>query len=242
MKQEIITLDGISSGFANTFYVDGKLKRGPLYRTFELAKLNNKRGGRGIVIVGGGRQILYECLFKKEGGEWEYIQNSISETKRLIFKETNNEIVTHIEYIIFENGDTERTDSSIGIKKSKEFFKIVKKSFEKLILKKKLRFMKKEKHVYVQVKNSTEKIHILYNSQIMDINMERRNEGIRCIPYEKCMDKFCTIFIYVTRDNDDTSESKYKEVLDDIITNLKENYSELNPKTKVVNFKGNIYE
>ena len=56
------------------------------------------------------------------------------------------------------------------------------------------------------------------------------------------MDKFCTIFIYVTRDNDDTSESKYKEVLDDIITNLKENYSELNPKTKVVNFKGNIYE
>lgn len=237
MNTKVIKLDGITTGFSNV--PEGSVVHdGQLYKTLELAKVNNKRGGREIVLVGNGSQIAYECLHQKKEGVWEYRRPG----EIIIFEEQPNIIVTNIEYIIFENGDTERTDPSIGIKKSKEFFKIVKKSFEGLILKKKLRSMKNNKHIYVNIKNSTEKIHILYNSQIMDINMIRKENGLRCIPYDKSMDKFCTIFIYSTKDKDDKSEEKFHELMHDIYSILIENYSNLNPRFKVVNYNGTIYD
>lgn len=238
MNTKTIKLDGITTGFANDLK-DSDIY-GQLFRTLELAKINNKRGGRGIVLVYDNRQISIDSLHKIEDGVWEYKLGPWKGS--IIFEETPNNIVTNIEYIIFENGDIERIDPSIGIKKSKEFFKIVKNSFEGLILKKKLRNMKKDQYIFVSLKNSTEKIHILYNSQIMDINMIRKENGLRCIPYDKSMDKFCTIFIYSTKDKDDKSEEKFHEIMHDIYKVLKEKYSNLNPRFRVVKYNGTIYD
>lgn len=101
----------------------------------------------------------------------------------------------------------------------------------------------KNKHLCCNVKDSTAKIHICYNSQIMDLNQKRKEKETRCIPYEKSMDKYGSLFFYVTKDVSEPPEIeglvKSRYIISQIIESLNNEYGIITSK-KNISFKGTI--
>lgn len=271
-KANVIILDGVNNGFAvylqdkkdfirgNVIYDPKNNKKSvykdaiKLFKNIETAKafLNSKLNivdpyDYKLWIFADGEEIDYDDVeyfepyyeYYNESGVHYYIQ------------ETKVEKITHIGYFVFEDGDEKRIcDPKVGLKKSKELYSYIKDAISYIVsypsaypgIEKVYRDSKG--FLCLNIKGCTGKIHILYNSQIMNLNMDRKSNGKNCIPFNKDMDKYKSIYIFATKDiSDGTTTDKDIHILALINTILEElnyNHPESNPRYREVSFNGTI--
>ena len=144
--------------------------------------------------------------------------------------------VRWIGYISLDNGFHERKDKNYGIQRSKYLFEALENSMQKLMLSNEnngiSEIRKTSNREYTLcVKNSSAKIHIMGNSNIMDLNQRRKEKGERVIPFEKNVDKFLTIYVYITTENNElkffNSAEKALDVLHNLINDAYNNNEDL---------------
>lgn len=255
MENKMAVLDGKTNGFI-IYLKDRKsfmLKNGSprLFKNLELAKtfcsviykkftpLEYK-----IFLYVDGKSIDFDYVSKREDHYEVYTLSG----KYYVFESVENR-VTNLGYYVFEKGDTERCDKKYGEKRSKELYRNIRHTisdiFRYINIDPSIESITKEDgHLVVNIKDSTAKIHFLYNSEIMDLNQARKEENKRCLPYDKAMDKYTTIYSYATVDNSEPegfgSKEKINKMIDYIIDYLKDSYSDIDPHYVPVEFKGII--
>lgn len=113
--------------------------------------------------------------------------------------------VTKLGYIVTEDGDTVRCDKQYGVKRVKKLLEYSRNIAMGILCENNGEFsidkIERSNYEYIlHIKNTTGKIHIITNSKLMDINQARKELGERCLPYLKEMDKFTTLYVYITKD------------------------------------------
>lgn len=201
--------------------------------------------------------IRKECNFVKEynladavfiNGYYQLYDSDLM--IKYYIKERHDNRISWIGYLGLDNGLTERKDKSYGINRSKEFFDAIWQVSHEILLKNKTASIDKiyslpDKEIMITVKDSTAEIHIVGNSKIMDINQRRKELGERCIPYDKSVDKFLTVFVYITTEKNEmkffNSAIKAEAVLKEIVDNIRdlENFNSI--ESKSVAFVGQIF-
>lgn len=264
-KAKVITLNGITKGFAiyleeqKDFIRDECKSNEPslvqpnikLFKNLETAKAELVSRFNivdpydyKIWLIINNKQIDY-CNIHYIEPYYEYYDK---DGTHYYIQETVTEKVINIGYFVFEDGEEKKIcDPKIGTKKSKQLYGYIKQvissiiSFPDLTTAIERIYRDSNGFLCLKIKGTTSKIHILYNSQIMDLNMKRREDNIRCIPYNKDMDKYKSIFIFATKDSSDYDSQNYTDTLIELILEeLNYNYYELNPRYIPVNFNGNI--
>lgn len=104
-------------------------------------------------------------------------------------------------YIVF-NSNEPIEDVEAGKKISFENFENVKEAANTIIkFPNKPYTLKSIKRYYtnmaLEVKNTTASINVMYNSQIMNVNQNRKNAGLRIFQFDTSMDKYNTLYIYI---------------------------------------------
>lgn len=152
-------------------------------------------------------------------------------------KEKKEPKVKWIGYISLDNGYNERKDKSYGIARSKELFANIENAAQKLMLRNDTDSIStitkiSNRNYVLSVKNSTAKIHLMSNSNIMDLNQRRKEKGERVIPFNKDVDKFLTIYVYITAENSEmkffNSAEKSLNILNILIDDIYTNYPDMN--------------
>ena len=103
---------------------------------------------------------------------------------------------------------------------------------------------KSSKELILRLKGSSGRIHIMSNSHLMDINQERKEEGNRAFPFVKQMDKFTTLYVFITKDKSEpfriNTDDNINILLNCIVESLQVNIPETNPKYIPVEYNGYI--
>lgn len=161
------------------------------------------------------------------------------------FIETYSEQVNKLGYLIFDNGDSVKSDRSVSPKYAKILMKQIREGIANYMEENpdviSSFSINDRKHVKIKLFGSSQQIYICYNSQLMSLNQERKINGWRCLPYDTRMDKYTTFYVYTTNQfYPDYNEDKdyANNILQDIIkyiSDIKEvRFSE-------VDFMGHIY-
>lgn len=225
MKKEIITLDGKTSGFAiyNIAAQDFvRNKNGVvLFRNIDLAKMYainvkhmNNPYNYELYIVIMGSDIQYDYFEQVDGMYQFYATCDDVETKYFVKPVVVRNIVK-VGYLVVNNG--ERVfDKDKGLAKSNLYYNAAIDALYKLIqtpsIEPNISSVGKDKYgVYATLKKSTAKIHICYNSQIMTINQNRKVDGLRAFRFDKEMDKYTTLYVFI---DIDVSEPDWFEGID----------------------------
>lgn len=260
-KNNYFKLDGVQNGFAiylhqeERFVLDKKTGKPKLFKNLGLAKSwlynyekkTNPYDYKVWIFLEDGLEIDFDDV-EKISNYYEYYD---LERGLIFIDEENLEKIIYIGYFVFEDGDTVKcSDKKYGVKRSKELMKYCKEALELI-----LRFPELQvsidslrydnnSHYTSNIKGCTGKIHICYNSQLMDLNMKRKEYETRCLPYDNKMDKYTTIYMYGTKDISDPNifeiEKKMDYIKDLILSYLKDTYPESSPKFSPVEFKGTI--
>ncbi|MBR6289276.1 MAG: hypothetical protein IKR19_08075 [Acholeplasmatales bacterium] len=193
-------------------------------------------------------KVSYKLIITTKNGRKEYDMKDAMEVDgyfqlydlkkniKYYIKEKKEPKVRWIGYISLDNGYNERKDKAYGIQRSKQLFEALENSMQKFILFNDDngigRIEKRSSRDFVlHIKNSTAKIHIMGNSNIMDLNQRRKERGERVIPFEKNVDKFLTIYVYITAENSEmkffNSADKALDVLYKLIDDVYNNSEDL---------------
>ena len=177
----------------------------------------------------------------------------ISDDMIYYIRERYIDIVEYIQYLVFENGDTERYEKPYGPNRNKELFRqIINAAIIAFYRTGILKGIKVEDEtIVISFINSTKKIHITTNSYIAKLNMARKEDTeasqySRCLPYDKRMDKYLTFYSYVSRDNSEPEDNFGNNKADDVtaiydyIVNYIINNDDSPLKLSQVEFKGVI--
>lgn len=261
MVKKYYELDGKTKGFAMWIFSKNDFARNrrgdiELFKSIEsaVANISISLGIRNpyeykLWIILDDIEIDFDDVERVDDNYEYFYTNTEDITTQLIISPVYKEEVLRLGYFVFENGDKNFTEKEYGLQRNHELFALVKEAIGYIIKHKDsspISIIKrdKNKHMCIPIKNSTVKIHICFNYQIMTLNQSRKEKGIRCLPYEK-FDKFTTIYTYITKDE---SEPKYTgreteaiKVQNSIVSYLKNKYPEILPKYRDVEFHGNIF-
>lgn len=163
------------------------------------------------------------------------------------FEEPNTESVTSLGYLVFDNGDKIRIESnSDAIFKSKSLMGECRTAIDHIMNKnniiQKYSMDNFSHHIKIDLINSQEAIYICHNGQLMALNQDRKEKGMRCLPYDKSMDKYLTIYMYSTMEY--VPQTPYIEKFKDfknIFINELESIHGNEFKFHNINFMGRIY-
>lgn len=187
----------------------------------------------------------------QEIGDKQY-QGYSRETNELIqFNFETTEKVTSLRYLVFDHGDEIRLEiNKASNDKSKYLMTIVRQAISKMLKSgkyiDKYCINKYDKHTRIDLKDCQESIYICHNYQLIHKNHQRKDLDMKCLPFDKRMDKFLTIYIYTTTEYIPgiVYGEKYKEFLDVLMDNVNQIYKskeENNPKYEEVDFFTNLY-
>lgn len=157
--------------------------------------------------------------------------------------------ITSLRYLVFDNGDKVMLDiSKASNDKSKQLMTVVRQAINKLMRTTnyidKYCIDKYSKHTKIDIKGTQESIHICHNFQLVNMNLARKENGMRCLPYIHTMDRFLTIYIYSSTEYVPGLEfkEKYKEFLDKLLETISDIYNSGEVKYEEVElFYGNLY-
>ena len=170
-------------------------------------------------------------------------EETFGERTRLVIEECDESRVMEIGYIVFDNGDTVRSDKAVSVQRSRNLFDGMCQTFAKILCSNKSTISsvkrKGRKEIVVRFRGTTAEIHVLVNSKLMDINQDRHSRNIRVLPFLKTMDKFTTFYVYIKRDpvepkrlnGYENAQAILKEAVEILQTMVDEN----DPKPKYVN-------
>ena len=128
--------------------------------------------------------------------------------------EKRNYSTVEFKYLVFANGDTERTPKEKGPQCYKELYKLLKYCVELELVEddpenKVTRIKRRRGEFILYLKGTTTQIHIMGISNMMDMNQNRKKNGNQKVfPFMKEMDKFRCFYLYTCKD---WSESKRLE-------------------------------
>lgn len=114
--------------------------------------------------------------------------------------------ITETGYFVFDNGDTSRYEGTDGFEKQQDNIVLIENIASDIIadnwsLDTAIEHIDYHKgECILKVKNTTSRIHILYNTKIMKINQTRKAQGRNMFPFNKNMDKFLTLYVYISKD------------------------------------------
>lgn len=215
MKKEIIILDGENNGFVIYNLVTQSFitnKNGiVLFRNIELAKLyaaNVKKLTNpydyDINISLYGNIIQYDYFEKVDDYYQLFAEDGSEEEVKYFIKPIYNRGINTIGYLVVNNGERE-FDKEKGSAKSNLYYRSALESFDKIIktpsIEPNIESITKDRFgICVSLKRSTAKIHVCYNSQIMTINQERKQNGERAFSFDKDMDKYTTLYTFIDID------------------------------------------
>ena len=185
-------------------------------------------------------------------GKYEiYISEEVfGEKVRLVIEERKSHHVMEIGYLVFDNGDTVRSNKAESIYRQRDIFNGMCQAFSNILFENKLNISqikkKSRREIVIKFKNSTTEIHILTNSQLMYFNQRRVEKKERVLPFVKSMDKFTTFYVYIKRDilepKHINGTANAKLVLNKFMEIIQSMVDENDPKPKYVNteFSGYI--
>lgn len=207
-----LTMNGRTTGIGIYSYVDDcqlKTKNGIplLFKNISQAKIyvENARGltnplDYDFLIVIDGRVIDFDAFDYVNGAYQLYA----SDGNIYNIKPIEKFAVEKIGYIIF-NGNERILSGEEGKKINNENFEALKNAANNIA-----KFPNREntfesiRRLYdcmtLKIKRTSGSINILYNSQIMNINQNRKNYGLRVFHFDKDMDKFNTLYFFIQRE------------------------------------------
>ena len=215
-KKETVVLDGLNHGFViysmiTQDYVRNKTGKIVLFRNIDLArvyaavvkKLYNPYD-YSLYICIYDSFIDYEFFEMIDGCYQLYATFDDTTNMKYFIKPTVNINVKRIGYFVFNGGEA-TTNKEKGVAKCNTYRTVLLNTLNDLLkhpdIKPNISSITKDIYGFcASVKNSTAKIHICYNSQIMTINQERKNNGLRALRFDKDMDKYTTLYCFVTID------------------------------------------
>lgn len=191
---------------------------------------------------------INSCKQDKRRHVYQYIDINNGVVYNFVEKRTHK--LSNFGYLVFDNGDKVRTEKSIGIKRQIELLNMIKEISSYLLSEKWDDYgisliETKYKEIVIHIKSTTTKIHIVFNSRLMDINQRKSEvEGTKRIPFLKNMDKFVTFYIFASKDVGEGKriggEDKARYIIDNIVNDLSKYYPEANPKLERIDFNGFI--
>ena len=154
-------------------------------------------------------------------------------------------------YIVFENGDEKQCDKRYGNQRQKELSKLICDTFKELIISLNLTddfgitsVYKFKRNSKVYIRSCTGKIDVYANSYLMDTNQVRKEDGLKVFPFIKGMDKYLTFYLILSKDITEPiridSVERTEFVLSQFEQKLKEEYPELNPHIKFIDYNGYV--
>lgn len=191
-------------------------------------------------------RIPFEYI-QKINNHYEFFGETNGQLVRFIIKEESITEYNNFGYIVFDNGDNERVNKEIGIKRNRALRNILISSIEKIALRTGTvsDINVYDRGVTVSFFNTTSKLSFVNNNEIMEINQWRReldteNKDYKaCFPYLKYMDKFTTFYSFTSKELYESSIAENsrihlpKDFRDMIMGDLMENWSEYNNKKSV---------
>lgn len=259
LKNETIYLDGENSGIIvqikNAYGNKPKfltLENKPrLFNNIEVAKVMAQ-----VIIPEG--EFSYWILYNTIGNavninKCRYIKKihtfqCVDEINGVIynFVEKRTHKLSNLGYLIFDDGDVNRFEKEEGQLRQKELVDYITDIASGLLGEKWEEYgvsliEVKRKDVIIHIKSTTTKIHIAFNSKIMDINQEKTKiPGTRRIPFLKNMDKYVTFYVFASKDIGEGKriggEEKAKNVIENIVRDLQEYYPETKAKLETIEF------
>lgn len=169
-----------------------------------------------------GTMIDVKKCFKDKNNVYHYFDKE-NDIKYEIELEPSKKILNY-GYIIFENGDTERTEKAEGAKKRRKYFEELSDICNYQIMKNlpnwASRIILTKNEIVLPIRCTTAEIHIMTNSRLMDINQERKSKGNYAIPFNKGMDKFTTFFYYIAKERSEPIRFKGSEIGLEVFTGI----------------------
>ena len=140
-------------------------------------------------------------------------------------------------YFVFEKQREMNLSKEEGIPKSKEFYKAAKNAIQELVYYPNAPYALSEVstdeygNICGTIKGTTAKIHICQNNRLMVMNMNRKEQGTRCIPFKSDLDKFLSLYIFTSKDISDPDifkiNDKLRLVREVILDILQQTYKDL---------------
>ena len=125
-------------------------------------------------------------------------------------------------YLIFEDADQTRLDNMSGVSKLDDLKEKIVEAAEDVFQKGSYirDFDVRRREICIGITGSTTKIHIFNVSKIMDINQDRRSNGLRCFPYRKILDKYRSFYVMVEKDSSESRKTKSAEKANEVVNSI----------------------
>lgn len=181
---------------------------------------------------------INQCRYNKKNHTFQFIDNSSKTIYK--FKEVRTRKLSNLGYLCFDDGDTVRFEKETGRQRQIELLDIITGVCTDLLIEKWeeygiTRIENRRKELVIHIKSTTARIHVAFNSRIMDINQEKGlTPGKKRIPFIRSMDKYVTFYIFASKDIAEGKriggEDKAKYIIDNIVGDLQKYYEDAKPK------------
>ena len=150
--------------------------------------------------------------------------------------------VMRVGYFIFEDGKEHGKRSLEDTKKSKKYFKDIRRSVFNVMQSTGFKDISSVKQIgkdelVASITGNTIKIHICTNRYLMEINQNRKAMNNRCLVFDKSMDKYLTFYCYVTADEYSKPTYQDYQFIDSILETIA---NDLNIEFEALDFNGYI--
>lgn len=164
---------------------------------------------------------------------------------KLLLKEVYVDNVSCIGYIQYNESDAEYTDKKQIYKKQKKIQTIVQECASVLATYPHYGiFVNTDEYdnFCINLVGSTAKVHICTNQFVMNFNDKRRKSNLRCLPFIKGKNKYGTLYVYASIDENERDEIKTRayNLIDALVLYMDQCFPELEIKFEDVIFKGYI--
>ena len=197
-------------------YLKTKNNRDRLFTNLEFSKsiayINGAKSGRDyeIILYLNGTVIPFEYIQMVNNNLEFFGERDDGQITRFVVSQQYIREFGNFGYIVFDNGDTVRTDKEEGIKRNGILQKIMMQAIDKVAMDvgNVAGVYPWDKGITVEFTHTTSKLDIVTNSGLMDINQWRKGregeveepEYSRCFPFIKSMDKFVTFYTFTSKE------------------------------------------
>ena len=181
---------------------------------------------------------IQEC-----NGYYQYFYDGVL---HFVKPQDEREVVT-CGYLIFEDGESKRSDKEYGKTRGRELYSYTTEMIDKIV-RDKVSVVEKvyrdnNGFLSLKIKDSTGVIKLCYNNEFMTLNQNRKNDGLRCLPFDKNLDKFTTLYIFSTKESREEYNHQIfviKDIINLIVEYLQSEYPEAEARYMKVPFTGYI--
>ena len=167
--------------------------------------------------------IPLEQFQKLESGEYQ----TVIDDTILTVKEKRSYCTTGFGYLVFNDGDSRRIeDKDEGFKIQKELFRECINWVTPILLLQQTdscgisKIKRKNGEVILDVNGTTGKVHICFINKMMSQNQQRKEEGLRVLPFDKSLDKYTCFYVYSTKDMSESKNLRGNEHINEVINTI----------------------